>query len=254
MPEQINVNALFNVEGIPSIPYAFEDELPEISFLDNIPEDKKLLIMATKDRIPYITTALNGGKKEFKNNINIWPIEDKSKRFDNISQYLAAYINQDTYDLIIVDCQLYEPDADERSIEQIKNNMKELDKCINIIYNQIIDKNYRFIVSSLYGIRYSFKLTATMELVNLSEKTPFLLIDKEIRKVDLVFKPTGTIVDISKIIAISYGSDMKNDLISLGIDSGGKKKLSGQKLLIIIVVVILLVVGVLYLYKMMGVL
>lgn len=254
VPEQISVNALFNVEGMTSIPYAFEDELPDISFLDNIPEDKKLLIMATKDRIPYITTALNAGKKEFKNNINIWPIEDKTKRFDNISQYLAAYINQDTYDLIIVDCQLYEPDVDERTIDQIKNNMKELDKCINIIYSQIIDKNYRFIISSLFGIRYSFKLTSTMELVNLSEKTPFLLIDKEIRKVDLVFKSTGSIVDISKVIAISFGSTMKNGLISIGGEDTGKGKLSGQKLLIIIAVAALLVVGVLYLYKMLGIL
>ena len=254
VPEQINVNALFSVEGIPSIPYAFEDELPDICFLDNIPEDKKLLIMATKDKIPYITSVLNGRKKEFKKNINIWPIEDKKKRFESISQYLAAYINQNTYDLIIVDCQLYEPDVDERTIEQIKNNMKELDKCVNIIYSQIIEKNYRFIVSSLYGIRYSFRLTETMELVDLSQKTPFLLIDKEIRKVDLVFKSTGSIVDISKIIAISFGNSMKNDLISLGNEDGSKKKLSGQKLLIIIVGVILLIIGVLYLYKTMGIL
>ena len=254
VPEQINVNALFSVEGIPSIPYAFEDELPDICFLDNIPEDKKLLIMATKDKIPYITSVLNGRKKEFKKNINIWPIEDKKKRFESISQYLAAYINQNTYDLIIVDCQLYEPDVDERTIEQIENNMKELDKCVNIIYSQIIEKNYRFIVSSLYGIRYSFRLTETMELVDLSQKTPFLLIDKEIRKVDLVFKSTGSIVDISKIIAISFGNSMKNDLISLGNEDGSKKKLSGQKLLIIIFGVILLIIGVLYLYKMMGIL
>lgn len=254
VPEQINVNALFNVEGLPSIPYAFEDELPDICFLDNIQEDKKILIMGTKDRIPYITTVLNGRKKDFKKNINIWPIEDKSKRFDNISQYLAAYINQNTYDLIIVDCQLYEPDVDERTIEQIRNNMKAFDKCINIIYSQIIEKNYRFIASSLYGIRNTFRLTETMELVDLSQKTPFLLVDKEIRKVDLVFKPTGTIIDISRIIAISFGNSMKNDLISLGNEEGSKKKLSGQKLLIIVVGVILLIIGVLYLYKMMGIL
>lgn len=254
VPEQITVNALFSVEGIPSIPFAFDDELPDICFFDKIPEEKKILMISTKDRIPYITTVLNGRKNKFKNNINIWPIEEKSKRFEIISQYLAAYINQNSYDLIIVDCQLYEPDVDQRTIEQIKNNMKELDKCINIIYNQIIEKNYRFIVTSLYGIRYTFKLTETMELVNLSEKTPFLLIDKEIRKVDLIFKSTGTIIDISKIIAISFGNEMKNDLISIGGAEENKKKLSGQKLLILIFGVILLIIGILYVYKTLGIL
>ena len=47
---------------------------------------------------------------------------------------------------------------------------------------------------------------------------------------------------------------MKNDLISLGNEDGSKKKLSGQKLLIIIFGVILLIIGVLYLYKTMGIL
>ena len=47
---------------------------------------------------------------------------------------------------------------------------------------------------------------------------------------------------------------MKNGLISIGGEDTGKGKLSGQKLLIIIAVAALLVVGVLYLYKMLGIL
>lgn len=250
VPENINVNSLFSVTGLNNIPHAFEDELPDVYFFDKIPESKKILIMGTKERIPYITKALNGERKEFKSNISIWPIENTKKRFESISQYLAAYVAQNTYDLIIVDCQLYEPSIDERSIEQITNNLKELDKCINITYNQVINKNYRFIATSLYGIRYTFKLTSTMELVDLSEKTPFLIIDKEIRKVDMVFKPTGSIVDISKLIAISFGTEMKNNLVVMENDSDNKKKMNASKLLIICVLVALLVLIIVYVYMM----
>lgn len=253
VPENIHVNALFSVTGLPEIPYAFQDEYPEIYFLEQIPEEKKILVIADKERIPYITKTLNGGRKEFKSNLSVWPIEDKTKRFDIISQYLAAYINQSTYDLIIVDCQLYEPNSDARTIDQLKKNLKEIDKCINITYNQGINKNYRLIFSSLYGIRYTFKLTDTMELVDLSQKTPFLLIDKEIRIVDIVFKSNGSFIDVAKLIAKSFGAPepMKNNLVVLPDDESTKKNGKNKKILFIVVGILLAVI--IYLYFSLGI-
>lgn len=253
VPEGIYVSSLFSVTGLPEVPYAFSDEYPENYFLEQIPEDKKILIMADKERIPYITKTLNGGRKEFKSNLSVWPIEDKSKRFDIISQYLAAYINQSSYDLILVDCQLYEPKSDARSIEQLKNNLKAIDKCINIAYNQIMNKGYRLMVSSLYGIRYTFKLTDTMELVDMSQKTPFLLIDKEIRVVDIVFKANGTFIDVSKLIAKSFGAPapMKNGLVVLPDDEGTKKGSKNKLILIVGVIAALAVIA--YLYFSLGI-
>ena len=166
---------------------------------------------------------------------------------------MAAYIKQDAYDLIIVDCQLYEPNTDERTIAQIQKNMKELDKCINIAYTQIMEKNYRLIVSSLYGIRATFRLTQTMELVDLSNKTPFLLIDKEIRNVDMVFKANGSFIDIARIIAISFGCKMKNNLVIIDSQdsSGGSSK---QKLFIVILVAFIALLFVVFYLKSQGLL
>ena len=252
VPEQIEVNALFNVTGLPEIPYAFPDEYPELYFLNQIPDEKKILVMADKERIPYITSCLNGSRPDFKSNLSVWPIEDKKKRFEIISQYLAAYINQASYDLIIVDCQLYEPSVDERTIEQLKNNLKEIDKCINITYNQIMNKDYRLIVNSLYGIRYTFKLTETMELVDMSQKTPFLLIDKEIRKLDIVFKNNGTFIDTAKLIAKSFGStaDLKNGLVVLPDEPGAKAAQKKKNIMIIAAAAAIVIL--LILYKMTG--
>lgn len=247
VPEHIHVNSLFKIDGIANVPYAFDTPLPELYFLDKIPEDKKVLIMASKERIPYISSCLNGYRREFKSNVSVWPIEDKTKRFETTSQYLAAYINQNVYDLIVVDCQLYEPNDDERTIEQIKKNMQELDKCLNITYNQVTNKDYRLIVTSLYGIRYTFKLTSTMELVDLSKKAPFLIVDREIRKVDMVFKNQGTFIDVSKLIAYSFGNMMSNNLVAVEIP-GEKKKFDKRIILLVVPVVLLLILVILYLY------
>lgn len=250
VPEHINVSSLFSIQGIQNVPYAFENELPETYFLDKIPEDKKVLIIGTKERISYITNCLNGYRPSYKSNVSVWPIEDKAKRFEVTSQYLAAYINQNIYDLIIVDCQLYDPSVDERTIDQIKKNLQELDKCLNITYNRVMDNDYRLIATSLYGIRYTFKLTATMELVDLSQKTPFLLVDKGIRKVDVVFKSAGTFIDVARLIAISFGTIMPNNLIALDDPNDKGKKKSLKKLIILVPIILLLALVAIYVYMM----
>ncbi len=250
VPEHIHVNSLFSIKGVQNVPYAFENELPETYFLDKIPENKKVLIIGTKERISYITNCLNGYRPSYKNDISVWPIEDKAKRFEVTSQYLAAYINQNLYDLIIVDCQLYDPSVDKRTIDQLKHNLQELDKCLNITYNRVMDNDYRLIATSLYGIRYTFKLTATMELVDLSQKTPFLLVDKGIRKVDVVFKSTGTFIDVARLIAISFGSLMPNNLIALDDPNDKGKKKNIKKLILLVPIVLLVLLIVFYVYTM----
>ncbi len=246
VPTNISINSLFTINNLSQIPHAFPDAIPDVYFLDKIPETKKVLIIATKDRIPYISKTLNGFRPSFKSNISVWPIEDKVKRFEVTSQYLAAYINQNIYDLIVVDCELYEPSVDARTIDQIKNNLKELDKCLNIAYNRVIDKNYRLIATSLYGIRETLKLTSTMELVDLSQKTPFLLVDKEMRRVDVVFKQEGTFIDVAKLIAISFGFKMPNNLIV--IETEEEKKKVGKKKIIIIAIPIILLLALVVIY------
>lgn len=250
VPENIHINSLFTINNLPQIPRAFEDAVPDTYLLDKIPDTKKVLIMATKERIPYVSKTLNGFRPSFKSNVSVWPIEDRKKRFQSISQYLAAYINQDIYDLIIVDCELYDEGADERTIAKVIDNMKELDKCLNITYHRAMDKNYRLIATSLYGIKQRFKLTATMELVDLSQKTPFLLVDKEIRRLDIVFKNEGTFIDVARLIAISFGSQMPNNLIQ--IETVEEKKSSNKKKYIILAIpiAILLILVIAYIYMM----
>ncbi len=250
VPMNITVNSLFTVNNVPQVKMAFQDDMPETYFFDKIPETKKILIMATKERIPYISKTLNGFRTEFKSNVSVWPIEDRTKRFEIISQYLAAYINQDIYDLIIVDCELFDADVDQRTIDQLKHNLTDLDKCLNITYNRIIDKDYRLIATSLYGLRQRFKLTSTLELVDMSQKVPFLLVDKGIRRVDIVFKPEGTFIDVARLIAISFGNNMPNNLVLIESPEQKKSGNRKKKLILLIPIVALLILLIVYFYIM----
>lgn len=248
VPEGVLVNSMFSITDMAMVPCAFKDELPTTYLFDKIPEDKKILIIAQKERIPYISKCLNGFRGEFRSNVSVWPIEDDNKRFESTSQYAAAYINQDAYSLIIIDCELYAA-SDERTIAHLENNLQNLDKCLNIVYNRCIEKNYRLVATSLYGIKQTFKLTETMELVDLSNKVPYLLIDKEIRRVDISFKPEGTFIDAARLIAISFGTIMPNNLIAIEMP-GEEKKINKSKLLIIVVgIIFVLFVAFVFMYN-----
>ena len=106
-PTNVLVQSLFEVEGNPNVKYGFESNLPDNYFFKNIPADKKVLLIADQDRIGYISRCLNGFRDEFPSNVSIWPIADKSKRFELLAQYMNGYISQESYDLIIADCDLY---------------------------------------------------------------------------------------------------------------------------------------------------
>lgn len=250
VPEGIKVSSLFALSNTATVPYCFNDELPGAYFLDKIPETNKILLIANKTRIPYISKCLNGFRETFKSNLSVWPIESNENRFDRISQYLAAYINQDAYSLIIVDCELYDPLVDERTVDQIRKNLRGIDKCINITYNCCMEKNYRFIATSLYGIKQTFKLTKTMELIDFSGKVPFLLMDKEIRLVDVSFKSEGTYIDVARIIAISFGTNMTNNLMLLNNRTATSGKSKQKNLIFIVAGVALILLLVVYLYTM----
>ena len=89
-----------------------------------------------------------------------------------------------------------------------------------------------------------------MELVDLSQKTPFLLVDKGIRKVDIVFKSTGTFIDVARLIAISFGSLMPNNLIVIDDPNDKGKKKSLKKLIILVPIILLVILVVYYVYIM----
>lgn len=225
IPLNVAVNSLFEVQGNPKVPYAFEGDLPEHYFFENIPDDKRVLIIADRDRVQYISKCLNGFRDQFKPNINVWPIEDKKQRFELMAQYLNAYINQNVYDLIIADCDLFNDQYEQATIEQLRANMAALDKILNVAYTRGMEKGYTLYATSFYGIKRKFFLTKTYEEVDFSLKTPLLVAANDIGRNNTSIQIDGNFTQVAQVIQKNMGANVEAKLISPKTAGRQKKKL-----------------------------
>ncbi len=244
IPLNVAVNSLFEVQGNPNVPYAFEGDLPEHYFFENIPDDKRVLIIADRDRIQYISKCLNGFREQFKPNISVWPLDDKKKRFELMAQYLNAYINQNAYDLIIADCDIYNDQYEQATIDQLKANLSALDKILNIAYTRGMEKGYTLYATSFYGIKKKFFLTKTYEEVDFSQKTPLLIAGNDIGRSNTAIQIDGNFTQIAQVIQKNMGANVEVKLINA--KAGGRKKQKG--LLVVVAVAALLLLVLYYLY------
>ncbi len=244
IPTNVAVHSLFEVSDNENIPFAFASELPEHYFFENIPLDKKILIIADKDRVQYISKCLNGFREQFNPNIHIWPIGDKEHRFELMAQYLGAYINQDFYDLIIADCDIYNDQSDKATIEQLKKNLAAADTVLNVAYIKGMEKNYTLYCSSLYGIKKKLFLTSTYEQIDFSQKTPLLVAGNDIRRENTSILIDGNFTQLAPVIQKNVGVDVVSALVTPKLATKRKKNLN----LIIIVILVVFVLFVLYVF------
>ena len=210
-PTNIMINSLFEIEGNPNIPYAFESSLPDNYFFKSLPDDKRVLILADQDRIEYISKCLNGFRNEFKPNINVYPIADKKRRFELLAQYLGAYLNQGTYDLIIADCDLFNEKVDQKTIDQLRTNMSLMDKCLNVAYTRCIENDYTLYCTSLYGIKTQLFLSKTYEQIDFSQKTPFIIAGKNVTRANTSLPIDGNFTQVANLLLQNMGVMSEED-------------------------------------------
>ncbi len=246
VPLNVSVNALFEVAENVNIPYAFESELPKHYFLENLSARQRVLIIADRDRVQYISKCLNGFRSEFNSNINVWPIEDKAKRFELMAEYLAAYINQNTYDLIVADCELLSTQSDQKTISQLKQNMAAIDSILNVAYTRGMEKGYTLYATSLYGIKTQLLLTTTYEMVDFSQKVPLLIAGSDISRNNTFIQKEGNFTQVATLVQKNLG--ITNEASPLTTE---KPKSTGKKIFVIgmigfFILAVLLVISYLY--------
>ena len=246
IPISVATNALFSVADNPNIPYAFESELPQHYFFETIPDDKKILLIADKDRLQYISKCLNGFRENFKPNVQVWPIEDKEKRFDLMCQYLAAYINQGVYDLIIADCELYNEQIEPKTMDQLRKNMTGVDNVLNVAYTRGMEKGYTLYATSFYGIKTKLLLTTTYEEVDFSQKTPFLVAGKDVSRTNTSLQIDGNITQVAQVMLRNLGVNVSAPLVGAKATEKVKKKMLPIIILILAIFAIFVVFALLY--------
>lgn len=255
-PTNVLVQSLFEVEGNPNVKYGFESNLPDNYFFKNVPADKKVLLIADQDRIGYISRCLNGFRDEFPSNVSIWPIADKSKRFELLAQYMNGYISQESYDLIIADCDLYNEKYDKKTIEQLASNMSMLDKCLNVAYTKCMDHDYTLYATSLYGIKTKLFLTKTDEQIDFSQKTPLIIAGKTVTRANTPLPIDGNFTQVAQLLINNLGGSVtgdQNEKAAIGVTVDPAKKKKKMMLLIGAVVAVFLIFVVFALLYTMGI-
>lgn len=222
----------------------------------------KHLLIAEKDKIPYLNYYFNGCKNvQGTQVLGIDSVQsgdydtDLSNVYQMTTNKLIEAINSDFYDLIIVDYSIVDGNKT-RTTENIKVSLSNLDKCLTQVYNQVIGKNGILYISSCYGINevlYNHK--EELVNVNFSKKVPFVVVDNELSR-DNNMLNGGNLSDLGVTVLNSLGIPLLDGMSgkNLIIHSTGnsKKKKKKSKLLLILVIFIILIVALVFGLYYMG--
>lgn len=257
----IKVSSLFPLSNQTSVS-CFNYDAVKTSFygcLNN--RGVKHLLVASKDKIPYLNYYFNGCNNMQATQVSIIDSNstgdyntDMSNIYQSTTNKVLQAIDSNIYDLIIAD---YSVVSSSKGIntDNIKSSMNNIDKCLSTIYNKVIGMNGILYITSSYGINevlYNHK----DELVNInfSKKVPFIVVDNELSK-DLYGLIGGNLCDISCTVLNTLGVPLMDgmtgrNLILKRSISVSKKKGKNKTMLIIlifIVIVLALMFGLYYL-------
>ena len=246
LPTGVKVASLFQIYDS-KIEYSYENELPDSYFLKDIGENKKILVLAAKNRIGYIVNSLNGFRKEYKSNINVLPIDVSDDRFNQITKYLLAYQNQNMYDLIIADYDLFN-EKDNQDVATLKKNMNTVDGCLGAVFNKAQEMGQDLIITSLYGTVGRINLI-DREFVNInfSEKSPLIITGKGIDRSRYDLAGNGSIANLAGILYSQLGYESPKSLFT----EKGVKKANGKKKLnpmILVAIALIAILGLVFVY------
>ena len=183
---------LYTLFPMKSYSYAiniYEEIEPEEYFSKTLEENNlTCLVLTTNDRIDSISYHLCGLKDIKSNSITYKDITDK--------ELDVKKIISDNYNYIIFDYDLVKF----KEIRKIKEFLMKIDDQIDEIYNICEENDYRFFITSLYGIYKKFIVGIDKEVVlDYSLEVPAIIVDRTLPKAKFMFK-YGTTHNLSNTI------------------------------------------------------
>lgn len=132
----------------------------------------KALIMADKDKCPYINYYMTGLRNTISDSLKYLSIEDGFiYDADKLLQTIKAYPQE----FIIVN---YDIDSCQK-IDDIEDRLRQIDVVIGKVSEFVIPNNYGLFISSLYGIeREMYNNKHELHKVNFSVRVPVIAYDK----------------------------------------------------------------------------
>ncbi len=151
-----------------NIPYMFnkESETKDINFASTVENHNiKILVLTIEARINDINFYLNGMEKKMSPNIT-YAVNDMS--LFSSKESIISLIESPEYDGFIIDYSI----AGHNKMEEIKSDLSKIDEVIKNISDVSKERDYTFIISSLYGIHISVMDGVIQKVINFSGKVP----------------------------------------------------------------------------------
>lgn len=200
----IGLYSLFPLECDIKIPFMYNYVLAGDYFLKNLDSAKvRCLILDTKERCIQTNYYLTGLRNQVSENLKYVSIDDKNMYEE--SNILDVF-NKHDKELYIFN---YEIESC-KTIEEIKDRLNKIDKCVGILSNFCQNNKYGFVISSLYGLeREMYNAKAELCKINFYSKVPVVIQDDDINLVDYVIKE-GDIYDLANTLIYNCNNNYEN--------------------------------------------
>ncbi len=210
--------------------YPFKDNIPHMftkdleingSFAGLIEKHQiKILVLTTQDRVNDINFYLNGMEKKKSPNI-AYAVNDIS--LFATKESTIDIFEKNNFDGYIIDYQvgLY------NKMDMIKGDLQKIDTVIKSISEASQEKNYTFIISSLYGMHAPVMDGVVQKVVNFSGKVPCIFQSNDFTKKEYSLN-SGNIYALTLTFLTNINDEVKSNKLVHKL-SGLEKMLSKNK-------------------------
>lgn len=198
LPKNIRIASMFPIKSNTKLPYAYQYSLPDQYFTQQLTNyDKKITFIGEDKRIPYISDILNG-YREKSPVIEFKTLTKTNDIFVETTTSLLNEIETGQNELVFADYNALDGYR-KNEIETIVENFKKMDNALATIITKCQEKEYSLIFTSLYGIKEEVQIDHIKYILNFSEKTPFIMMDK-VKSRNTAFIAGTTINDLASTI------------------------------------------------------
>ena len=215
----VNMYSLYKING--GIKHAFEREEKEISGINKLLEDFNinLLVMTDEARMNDINFYLNGMKKGLCKKITYARL---NTNLLSSKENVVNLVENNSYNGIIIDFHI----GNCNSTDEIKSILKKIDALIKPISEASKERDYTFIISSLYGMHKQILDGVVAKTIDFSGKVPCIYQNNEFVKSDYALNPGNTYALLQTFLTNINDEVKSNKLVRKlnGFDKLVKKK------------------------------
>lgn len=185
------------------IPYMFKKDEEKSVYFASMAEKYgiKILHMTTESRVNDVNFYLNGMQKKKSPNIT-YALNDDS--LFSSKEAVINLIENNPYDGFIVDYNI----AGYNKLDDIKRELSNIDGIIKNISEAAKEKDYTFIISSLYGIHASIMDGVIQKVVDFSGKVPCVFQSNQFTKSEYSLN-TGNTYSLSQTFLTNICDEVK---------------------------------------------